>query len=262
MADEPQNPVTEDEEVVEQPTEPQAPEPEAEEQPTEQAEPDTEEAEAPAEEPQEEGTTEEPAPPSRREQLRIQQLLAKYGDPRQKQQQPPKQPEALDYRQTLDADDEVVNTLENDRRTYGESQYNEGLKRAEFIDWKTSLKIDAPVVEKKYPILDPNSEEFHPAVADAMNTWYLKMSGFDPDTQTVRSADMSYADFVEANMELVEEIAGQKNAQTVKNVAKQAASTGLRPDGSSAKRLDLTKPPEEMTTEELYAAIGMKPPKQ
>ena len=63
-------------------------------------------------------------------------------------------------------------------------------------------------------------------------------------------------------MELVEEIAGQKNAQTVKNVTKQAAQTGLRPDGSSAPRMNLNKAPQDMTMEELYASIGQKPPKR
>jgi hypothetical protein len=62
-------------------------------------------------------------------------------------------------------------------------------------------------------------------------------------------------------MELVEEIAGQKNAQSVKNIVKQAAATGLRPDGSSAKRLNLNQSEKTMTLEELYAAIGQKPPK-
>ncbi len=185
--------------------------------------------------------------------------MQKYGDPR-KQQPAPQRQEALDYEKALDADPEVIKQLQADRQREGQVQYNEGLQRAEFLDWKTSLKIDAPNIEKKYPILDPKSPEFHPAVADAMNTWYLKMSGFDPNTQTVASNDISYADFVESNMELVEEIAGQRNAQTVKNVAKQSAQTGLRPDGSSARRLNLNKDPKDMTMEELYASIGQKNP--
>jgi hypothetical protein len=87
------------------------------------------------------------------------------------------------------------------------------------------------------------------------------MSGFDSDTQTVSNTNIGYADFVEGFMELVQETAGQKNAQTVKNVAKQAATTGLRPDGSAAKRLDLTKDPSEMSLDELYASLGQKRPK-
>jgi hypothetical protein len=213
---------------------------------------------------EEEGEEEAPAAPSRREQLRIQQLLQKYGDPTRPQQQAPLQTRdgALDYNTALDADPEVIKQLEADRQAANQMSYNEGLKRAEFLDWKTSLKIDAPNVEKKYPILDKNSPDFHPAVADALNTMYLRNSGFNPQAQTVDTYDISYADFVESHMELVEEIAGQKNAQTVRNVAKQAATTGLRPDGSSAKRLNLNQAPENMSIEELYAKIGQSPPKK
>ena len=216
-----------------------------------------EEPEAPTEQ-----AKEEPAGPSRREQLRIQQLLRKYGPPKeQPQQTAPFQNTGMNYEEALDADPAVIQQLEADRATIAQAQYNEGLKRAEYLNWNTSLKIDAPAVEKKYSVLDPNSPDFHPAAADAINQWYLNMSGFDPETQTVNNPNIGYADFVEGFMELVQETAGQKNAQTVKNVAKQAATTGLRPDGSSAKRMNLNKDPQSMTMEELYAAIGQKPPK-
>jgi len=215
---------------------------------------ETVEEEAPAEQ-----AKEEPAPPSRREQLRIQQLLRKYGPP--KDQAPSQRTDALDYQQALDADPEVIKQLEADRNATGQAQYNEGLKRAEYLNWNTSLKIDAPQVESKYPALNPKSPEFHAGVADSINQWYLQMTGFDETTQTVSNPNIGYAEFVDGFMELVQETAGQKNAQTVKNVAKQAATTGLRPDGSSAKRLNLNKDPSEMSLEELYASIGQKPPK-
>jgi hypothetical protein len=205
--------------------------------------------------------TPEERPPSRRETLRIQQLLKKYGPPKETQV-PSKRQDALDYQQALDADPEVIQQLEADRQAEGQAQYNLGLEQAKTIEWRTSLKIDAPVIESKYPVLNPQSEEFHPAVADAVNNWYLGMSGYNPETGTVANSSIGYAEFVEGFMELVQETAGQKNAQTVRNVAKQAATTGLRPDGSSAKRLNLNKAPEEMTNEELYAAIGQKPPQK
>lgn len=261
MADAPTQPVVEEEVALAEPT--QTPEPEAKEESEEQAEPVIEPPEAANEPAQESGEEEAPAPPSRREQLRIQTLLSRYPDLRDRAQQAPSQRrDALNYEQALDADPEVIRQLEADRQANGQAQYNEGLSRAEFLNWNTSLKIEAPTVEAKYPILDKNSPEFHPAVADALNSWYLKMSGFDPNSRTVANSDISYADFVESNMELVEEIAGAKNAQTVQNVAKQAAATGLRPDGSSAKRLNLNQAPENMTMEELYASIGQTMPKK
>lgn len=229
--------------------------PEVEESPVE----DTQE-EAVEDTVQEEVKSEDPAPPSRREQLRIQQLLKKYGEPENRQAPSQVRQDALDYGTALDADPDVIQQLEADRQATQQSAYSDGLKRAEFLDWKTSLKIDAPNIEKKHPILDPSAKEFHPAVADAVNNWYLNMSGFDPNSNTVANPNVSYADFVEGFMELVQETAGQKNAQSVKNITKQAATTGLRPDGSSANRMNLNKDPSEMTTEELYAVLGQKPP--
>jgi len=253
MTDDKTDPVveeTKEEVVADEPSQPEPEKPEEQapaEEVKEEEEAPSEESE-PAEEPEEQ-------PPSRREQLRIQKLLQKYGDPRQPTSQPSRR-DALDYDTALDADPEVIRQLEADRQAEGISQYNEGLKRAEFLNWHTSLKIDAPNIEKKFPILDESSPEFHPAVANAINSWYTNMSGFDPETATVSNPNISYADFVEGFMELVQETAGEKNAQSVQNIAKQAASTGLRPDGSSAKRLNLNRPAEEMTDEELYASIG------
>ena len=96
---------------------------------------------------------------------------------------------------------------------------------------------------------------------------YLRFVGYEPGDPakgigpTVQTPNISYAEFVEAEMEFADELASQKIAKTTQNIAKQAASTGLRPDGSSAKRLDLSKAPEEMTDEELSAAIGASLPR-
>ena len=198
-------------------------------------------------------------PPSRREQLRIQDLLKKYGPP-ENRPAPSQRPDALDYEKELNADPEVIQQLNADRQRSQDSGYNEGLKQAEFLNWKTSLKIDAPNIEKKYPVLDKNSDQFHPAVADAVNSWYLNMSGYDGNN-IVNNPNVGYADFVEGFMELVQETAGQKITETTKNIAKQAAATGLRPDGSTAPTMNLNKDPSQMSIEELYASLGQKPPK-
>lgn len=238
-------------EPVEAPSEP------AEEQP----------AEAPAEEPAE--VEEEPAeeaapeekPPSRREQLRIQQLLAKYGDPSQRQAPPqPSQPNAaLDYNTALDADPEVIAQLEADRKRAGQASrdegYSEGLRKAEAIEFRTNIRLDLPLVAEKLQKLDPRD-------AEALDKEYLYTVGFDPATGYVQNMNIGYAEFIDARIDQAERLASAMNAQTVKNIAKQSAQTGLRPDGSSAKRLNLNQPAQNMTMEELYAAIGQTPPKQ
>lgn len=232
-----------------------------EETPEQPAEPEAEEAGQAAEEEPEEA----PAP-SRREQLRVQQLLAKYGPPKQ---QAPQQPEAeaLDYREAIDADDNVYQTLESDRQAYGQHQraqgQNEALKQVQTVKWETLLHIDAPQMESKYAVLNPaDKENFHPALADALSQRYLNMVGYDPATGLVANPGIRWKDFVESEFELAEEIANTKVATTAKNIARQAANTGLRPDGSSAKRLNLNQAPEHMTDEELDAVIAQAIPKK
>lgn len=229
--------------------------------PAPQEEQPQEEPQAP-EEPEipEPGQKPEPGQPSRREALRIQNLLKKYGPP--KENQAPSKPDALNYQDALDADEEVIQKLEADREQVGQASYNEGVKRAEYLNWNTGLKIDAPRIEAKYDVLNPNKPEtFNEQVADAVNSWYLNMVGYDERSKTVANPDIGYADFVEGFMELVQETAGQKTAESIKNVAKQAATTGIRPDGSSATPVNPNKDPSEMTLEELYRAIGQAPPK-
>lgn len=240
-----------------EPEEPEVQEPvETPEEPTEEVEP----AEPEEEEPQEEVANEEPEEkaPSRREQLRIQQLLAKYGDPteRTSQSAPLKQTQQLDYSQSLDADPEVIAQLEADRRAAAEAAYQQGRQEADktlqtiqYTQFYNNIRFDLPVVEKILSKLDPID-------ARAIDEEYLAITGADPNSGTVRNPNIGYADFVEARVEQAERLAKSMNAQSVKNIAKQAAATGLRPDGGSAKRLNLNKAPQDMTDEELYAAIG------
>ena len=89
-----------------------------------------------------------------------------------------------------------------------------------------------------------------------MNTWYLQTTGYDAETGRGANPNIRYSEFVEGIMELGKVIGSQEAVKTAKNVAKQAATTGLRPDGSTAKRLDLNKAPGAMTDEELDAFLA------
>lgn len=252
VADEPQ-PV--EAEVQETPTAPELP---------------VEESEAPEEVAQEvqDEAPEKPSAdqPSRRETLRIQQLLKKYGPPPERPEPSQfKRDDALDYQSALDADPEIIQRLEADRQAEGQAQYNQGQNsvRAELrtSEWRTLLNFDAPQTEAKYGWLNPkDSEKFDPALADAINEEYKAVVGYDERTGLVSRPEIRYSDFVEARVELSTRLAKSMTADTAKNIAKQAATTGLRPDGSSAKRMNLNKAPQEMTTEELYAVLGQKPP--
>jgi len=245
VADEPQTTAPAQEEI--QSEAPEAPQEETPAEPVgQEATPEEAKQEDVAEE-----AKEEPAQPSRRETLRIQSLLKKYGPPPERQEAPTK--EALDYN-TLEAEPDVIKQLETDRQNYSDQAYRQGIAQSEVREWKRDLKYDAPVIEKAYPFLNPNDKaNFNPAAADAMNQKYLRFVGFNPgDAQrgipeSVQHSEVSYKEFIESEMEFVDELANQKIATSQKNIAKQAASTGIRPDGSSAKRLDLSKDATEMS---------------
>lgn len=241
-----------EEEVIEESAEPSAPEqpetPEVEEEPAEEAQEPAEEPE-PSEEPQ----------VSRRAQLRIQKLLQDNAALRQ-QVEPPKAT-GLDYN-SLDADPEVIKQLEADRQAAVDSSYQRASQQIQVGQWETMLNVDSPRVESQYPQLDPKSPEFNPGVTDAVNQMYLSTVGYKPGDPSkgiqtsVANPRLRYSDYVDSIMELVESAAGEKVARTSKNIAKQAASTGLRPDGSQAKRLNLNKAPEDMSDEELAAVLS------
>lgn len=250
------------EEEVAEPTEAQP----SEEEPTEEPE-DQETQEEPEEEQPEQGSEpqeeepkeeqpkeEEPKPPSRREQHRIQHILAKRADAQAPLQQ---QQENLDYSKELDADPEVIERLNKDRQASQQQGYNQGFEQAKAIQFHTRLEVDAPKVEAKYDFLDKNSANFDPVRADAINSLYLNQVGYDAGdpsrgrSESVANPNIRYAEFVEAQMEFAEALMADRQAQTVKNVTKQAAQTGLRPDGSAAKALNLNKQPGDMTDEEL-----------
>lgn len=249
-----------EEEIKEEVTAPVVapPEPPAPEQPeeTEQEEPAV--AEAPAEE---EGEEQTPPQVSNRKAKRLEKLEGLVERLKGSEAEAPKSSEGINYREMIDAPDEVIEQLETRSKEYGTSQFNAGLEQSKSIQFHTRLEIDAPRVEAKYPIFDKESPDFNPAVADSINKWYLTSVGYDGKTDRVNNANVRYADFVEGIMELADNMAGEKNTQSVKNITKQAATTGLRPDGSVSKKLDLNKAPQDMSTEELYAALGQTPPK-
>lgn len=244
------------EEVVDQPQD-DAQEVQQEVQEEEQVE-DESEAPAEVEEPQE-----EERPPSRREQLRINQLLRKYGPPQERQA--PAQEETVDYRSMIEADDEVYDQLGQATKEYGTRQYQQGLEEANALKFQIRLESDAPKVEAKYPQLDKNSDEFNPAIASALNDMFLSSVGYDAQTGRVNNPNIRYSDYIDAMFELVDEASSRKVQESRTNIAKQASRTGLRPDGSSVKRLDLSKAPQDMTDEELDAMIaksGLAPKKR
>jgi hypothetical protein len=218
----------------------------------EQEAPEQEEQVEEVKEDEEPAQEQEPAP-SKRENLRIRQVLEKLKQQDQPQEYKSK---GMDYREALDADDEIYQKLEKDRQDQANNAYQQGLQRANSVTFHTRLELDSSKVESKHPQLNPSSPEFDPEINDALAAQYVYMTGYDAKTDTVKNPNLRWAEFVDANMELANRIAGQKVQTSQRNIAKQAATTGLRPDGSSSKRMNLNKDPGSMSDEELEAVIA------
>lgn len=228
--------------------------------------------EAPAEDETDDSTEEQPSLTPRQEK-RVNQLeqqakelgMNKILDRIQAVRETPSQrqkSEPLDYRQAIDAPDEVYEQLTSDRDAYGQSQYEQGVSEASrnsrLDKWELSAKIDYPLVADKLSKLAPED-------VDVLNREYFLVSGVkqtpDGGIQDVTNPNISYADFVNARIEQAERLAARMNLNTQRNVARQAANTGLRPDGTSAKPLNLNKAPQDMTDAELDAYINRAIPK-
>lgn len=156
--------------------------------------------------------------------------------PEQRQQQ---EPSSINYRDEIDAPDELYNKLEKDRSTYGDERYSEGQRVAaeqlQALEWKTNIKLDLPLVKDKLEKLDPEDSA-------AIDREYLMYSGFDEKSGTVRNPGISYADFVDAQIERAERLAANLQARAQVNIAKQAANQGVRPDGGSRQGVTITNP--------------------
>lgn len=248
MSDEDTNPV-ETEEVIADET-PQV-EPTATEEPTEVEAPEKEEAPAEPEPVADEQPEEIPEPVeepvSRRANKRIQELTRKLAEAQQHQPQRPVQRQQL-----INEGDYTPEEINGLAQQYGQEQYSAGLAQANALAFSTRLEIDAPKVATKYPVLDQNSDNFDPGVSAFINESYLKTVGYDPQVGSVQNNNIRYEEYVEGMMELVDTLSQGKEADSQKNLAKQAAQTGVRPSGI---RKDYSgTDPSKMTLEQLQAA--------
>lgn len=253
----PTNVNDEEESLQEQPSE--SPENEAPETPESQEGQDEQEVE---DEQPEDGAQEDEQPEpqmSRRKQLRIQKLLNKMGVSPE-DLAPSKKDSGPDFRDMVDADDEVYRQLSKRASEYAESQRREGANEARFYSWRTELKIDSNKVNDRWHQFDQNSPDFKPQLADAINNMYLASVGYDG--KSVKNPDISFYDYVEGIMELADEAAETKVQTSRRNAIKQASRTGIRPDGTVPRSMDLTKDPTQMSDAELAAALkklGLSP---
>jgi uncharacterized protein YerC len=126
--------------------------------------------------------------------------------------------------------------LEKDRQQYGEMQRQQGLSQAQDIArttvWRDSVDRDNDYIDRKYPMLDENSPEFDPDIANLINQQFLQVVGFNGSTV---ANPIRYRHFVEAQFELADRFATSRNAETAQNVARQAAQTSVKTGSNTRK---------------------------
>lgn len=247
MADDKTEDTTIESEEVEEPTTVEEPK-EVEAEPVEEeapAEPEAEPADEPIEEPQE-----EPAPPvtSQRENKRIAELTRKLQEAQQPQFNQPQvqQPNIAEG----DYDVEQLNGM---FQKGNQQAYDAGLARANAIAFNTDLKLDLARVVQKHDFLDKDSQNFDPGDAAYLNEKYLKMVGYNSQTGEANPNYIGYEEFVEGEIEFANKRNAAQAADSTRNLAKQAAQTGVRPNTVAKKNYEGTDP-SKMTLEQLQAA--------
>lgn len=162
-------------------------------------------------------------------ELKFNKILDRIEQSKHGRQQDEIDEKLIDYKDTLDAPDDIYEQLERDRQAASEQGYSKGLKQAQSLEWKTNLRLDLPTVKEQLDRLDPVD-------AEAIDKEYLYYSGYDPKTGTVQNPNISYADFVEARVEQATRLAERLAVRSQKNIAQQASKTGVRPSGGTAQR--------------------------
>lgn len=171
------------------------------------------------------------------EEMKLNKILENVTGKRHSQ--PKTEYNPLDYSQALDTDEETANRLAQDREEYGNAKLEEGRGMAseqlQYMEWKNNIRFDLPIVKAQL-------DQLPPAVAKAIDREYLLYSGADIENGKVTNPNISYAEFVEAQIEKAEMIAAVKTQESRTNIAKQASQTGLRPGGGVSRANKLTSP--------------------
>lgn len=231
--------------------------------------PDPVDPPAPADEPivEEEETPPDPdeepeVPPTPRENKRIQAVLKKLADAQARPVVPeipkpgkPNEPIIGEGEYDIDQINKMAEEYAQRRYEAGAASSNQRLAETQnAIQFQTRLELDAPKVTSKYEFLNQDSDKFDPGAASFINEMFLKTVGYNPQNGTAQNQNIRYDEFVEGIVELRETLAAAKVVDSQANIASQAARTGVRPGGGTAKSYSGTDP-SKMTDEQLEAEI-------
>lgn len=131
----------------------------------------------------------------------------------------------------------TIDTLQRDREQYGQSQYQRGrqetMQDVELRFFQENLDRDTEVLESKYEELNPGSDLYDQNLVDDINAAYKDAIGYNERTGTIINTGVRYKDYADRFMRIATRYADGRSADAARNVASQAARTGVRPNSPS-----------------------------
>lgn len=162
--------------------------------------------------------------------------------------------------------------LEDDRNTVANNRFAEGVQTginqgtSQVVKelWADRFDIDSERVTTKWDALNPERDTYNPKLESSLVQKYIQFAGVEKDNKgrvTIQKPNIRFKDFVQAEMQNLEDYAATRNANSTKNVVKQAASTGVRPGGqarTSKPTWDFSDPHalEKMSSEDYWKNGG------
>lgn len=152
----------------------------------------------------------------------------------------------LDYNNASEVE---VDDLVADRNKYGQQNFSKGASTANRLAeqdsfWQaTGYEAQLLASNPKYAFLNENDpDNFDEERSEELNGLFLELVGYSQKTNTVQRTDISWKNFVEAEVERMDRWAARYEADTIQNMASQRATSGIRPSGSATKSLGKLKP--------------------
>lgn len=126
-----------------------------------------------------------------------------------------------------------IDQLERDRRNYAQQQFNEGVRQGTDLyqteRFADRLETDIERVLSSRTDIDDITEQM-------LVQSYLDKIGAQEDANgriTIQNPNLRFRDFADKKLEEIDTLVQSKISQSTKNIASQAAKTGVRPNGAS-----------------------------
>lgn len=134
--------------------------------------------------------------------------------------------------------------LKKDRQTVADNARSEGIQtglsqgsnQVQKELWADRFEIDSERVTTSWDALNPESDHYSPKLEANLVQKYIQFAGVTKDDKgrvSIEKPNIRFKDFVEAEMQNLEDYATERGATAQKNVRSQAAKTGVRPNAQS-----------------------------